>query len=72
MAPPVVGKRYNVTDRRMGAFVGRCVWAEGQYWEFELESFVGEANSNYGIGDTMAVRVEFVSELEEIPLDAKG
>lgn len=70
MAPPVVGKRYNVVHRRKGAFVGRCVSSKGEFWEFKLETMVEGMSTAWAIGDVMAVRAEFVGELEEIPLDA--
>lgn len=72
MTPVVVGKRYTVKHVRGGSFVGRCVSAKGEFWEFRLESNVKGMSRDWEIGDVMAVRATFVGKLEEIPLDAQG
>ena len=69
---PVVGKRCKVYLVRGTKFVGRCVSAKGEFWEFKLETFVLGDSRDWGIGDVMAVRAAFIAGIEEIPLDAKG
>lgn len=72
MRPPVVGKRYTVSVRGKGSFIGRCVSAKGEHWEFSIEGMVVGVFRDWWIGDVIAVRAALVAQLVEIPLDAQG
>lgn len=68
----MVGKRYTVTVQGKGSFIGRCVSAKGEHWEFTIEGMVVGVFRDWWIGDGIAVQATLVKELEEIPLDAAG
>ena len=70
MAPPVVGKRYRVEHVQGGSFVGRCVSAKGDAWEFSVEGMLVGKYRDWWIGDMIAVQAALACGLEEIPLDA--
>ena len=69
MAPPVVGKRYRVRGWRKGRFVGTCVSAARESWQFKLESQVEGLISGWVIGEVVPVGVSSVGALQEVPFD---